>query len=84
MEKDEFVKCCKQSGYCSEQIAKEYAKNKKDFSEKDFEEVYRIDERRSFWQYIDELLHHAHNYVEHGKTTRSFDNDDWLIEKKKI
>lgn len=42
--KDEFIKLCKLSGYCTTKVAKKYCEDKDVLSEKDFEEVYRISE----------------------------------------
>ena len=44
---DEFITKCLLSGYASEKTAKEYAKGKKELTDKDFIEVFRINERRN-------------------------------------
>ena len=59
MTKNEFAKACSAGGYCSKAIAEKYAKatGKTEFSEKDFEEVFRFAAKMQteYW----EMPHHA-------------------------
>ncbi len=46
MTKDEFIKTCSQCGYASKKVAREYAEGKDELTESDFQEAWRINERR--------------------------------------
>ena len=76
MTKNEFIKVCCFMGYCTKRIAEEYTKKmvsegKTEFSEKDFEDVYRFDTKRRVESW--EMPPHA-NHVRLGgaKTTKSY------------
>ena len=45
MTKDEFIQTCSDCGYCSKAAARRYAKDKEEFTEEDFEEVFRVAQR---------------------------------------
>lgn len=44
---DEFVSQCLLCGYASKKTAREYAKRKKELTDNDFVEVFRINERKN-------------------------------------
>lgn len=46
MNKDEFIKICRESGYARKAVAEEYCKGKDAFTEDDFLEVWRINQRK--------------------------------------
>ena len=70
MTKEQFVKACMSGGYCSKKIAEKYAENKTEFSEKDFEEVFRISERRMIFN-MNNMPQHATHIIQNGKRTTS-------------
>ena len=45
MNKDEFIQTCSDCGYCSKVVARKYAKDRDEFTEEDFEEVFRVAQR---------------------------------------
>lgn len=47
MDKETFVKACASCGYCSRMIAREYAGDREEFTNADFEEAYRYAEERA-------------------------------------
>lgn len=76
MTEKEFVKACQNAGYCKKKVAEEYAKRKiqegqTEFSEKDFEAVYRLDERKRS-DYWDMPHHSTHILFRGGRTTKSY------------
>lgn len=48
MNRDEFIRLCVSLGYCTKKNATEYAKDRTEFSEEDFVEVYRKQERMDY------------------------------------
>ena len=46
MTKDEFIKTCVLCGYASAKVAREYAEEKDELTDIDFQEVWRINERQ--------------------------------------
>jgi hypothetical protein len=46
MTKDEFIKTCALCGYASKKVAREYAEEKDELTDVDFQEVWRINERQ--------------------------------------
>lgn len=73
MNKEEFVKYCKLSGYCDEKTAEKYAAGKEKFSEQDFEEVFRLHERRMAAN-IYNMPQHATHIMRNGKTSKRYKN----------
>ena len=45
MTRDEFIKLCSKCGYCSKKVATEYAGDRAEFTDKDFEDVFRYAQR---------------------------------------
>ena len=67
MNKDEFVNLATRMGYCSKKQAQEYAADREEFTEADFEEVYRIHERAIYLERFNE----DHDTVR-GRTTKRY------------
>jgi hypothetical protein len=72
MTRDEFITACSKSGYCDKETAELYAGDRKEFTEKDFENVYRYAEKiddsnddrwRSMWNGV--------------KTTKRYKTTGW-------
>lgn len=75
MDKQEFIEKCRLLGYCSAKTAKEYSKTKDEFNDEDFEEVYRIDERR---QSLLDADREKWRLFDGAKTTKRLtSNDKW-------
>lgn len=76
MTKEKFIETCAKSGYCKKQTANKYVKDsdKDTFDENDFEEVFRIETRKTEQdQKYDRTFHSSkwRNY-EGLKTTKHF------------
>lgn len=71
MNRAEFIKLCVSIGYCTKKRAEEYAKDRTEFSEEDFVEVYRLQERMDY-------LEHREASVDpvRGRCTKRYKNND--------
>lgn len=67
MNKSEFVNMATRMGYCTKEQAQKYATDREEFTEADFEEVYRIHERAIYLKRFNE----EHDIVR-GRTTKRY------------
>lgn len=65
MTKKEFVKTCVESGYCSEHDALLYAGTRQEFTEEDFVEAFRYEQKLEF------LERRSNNMTSLGKGCRT-------------